>query len=125
MTLSDIGSWASIISLPLSIYAIATALNIRSAIRRGAMDRRVTEIFERLKQIPPGKKNLTSSHRTNLSLLLTHVDNFYLSKLFWCDREAKILVTTIKTKLAGNADAQEIREIVITLETQIIKTARI
>ncbi|MDR3580444.1 MAG: hypothetical protein P4L44_10820 [Oryzomonas sp.] len=125
MTLSDFGSWASIISFPVSILAIVTAVRVRSSIRRIGMDHQINDMFKRVRDIPPGKINLTSAQRTNLSSLLQHVESYYLSWWVWSDNDAKKLVKQIKSKLTSNANAQEIKIFVLSLESQIINTTRI
>lgn len=118
-------SLASIISLPLSIWAIWGVHRIRVAIKDRAMDRQLDELIKRFLNIPIAKTALMPTHRTTLTTMIKLLDDFYISPLPLCDRELKKLIKILKNALTGNPSIQEIKDIVKTIETQTLNTTRI
>ena len=123
--LSQISSWASIISLIISFWAIYAVRGLRATIRDRAMDSQLRSLAQRIQAIPIGKKVLTASHRTDLASFIRLLDDFYTSRLFWKDREIKTLRKRLKDMLSGNPAVQEVKDLVSTIESQTLQTARI
>ncbi len=123
-SLSLIGSVASIISLPLSVYAILTAWGVRSALKARSLDKQVRSLFDELIGIPSAKSRLTSSQRRKIVSLLKYVDDFYLSGVPWRDRKAKRLTNRLKKELQSDPHRDEIVHMLVVLEEQLFLVTR-
>ena len=124
MSLSDIGSWASIISFPLSLLAIVQVARLRKIIRSKAIDGRVQETFKRL-EVMPTTRQPTSAVRADLNLLLSDVERFYVSKVPFCDREIKEIIRRIKEALLGTPSPTTLKSEIELLRQLIFHTARV
>ncbi|MEW6351240.1 MAG: hypothetical protein AB1646_19465 [Thermodesulfobacteriota bacterium] len=124
-SLSTVGSVASIISLPLSLYAVFAVLTVRRALKARSLNTRMSQWFADLKLIPPGKTKLTSSQRKEIDSLLKHLEDFCLSRLPWCDREAKKLVRRLKRELLLDPHPKQTVRLLALLEEQLLTVTRL
>jgi len=124
MSLSDIGSWASIISFPLSIVTLAMVHTVRKSIRSKALDIRVLDLFERLKRIPL-KRPPTKDVVSDIQFLILDLEEFYISKWFLCDKEPKAILRRIKNELQGTRDPKSLSSEIQTLSRLIFHSSRI
>lgn len=124
MDLNTIGSWASVISLPLSVYALYQAASITKAIRRHALDSRVSAMFTQLRALKD-RGQLTTKARKDVVTLLRDLEDFYLSKIKFVDDEPKNVAKRIKDSLLTAPDMAELKRDLATLESLIFTSRRI
>jgi len=125
LTLTQVSSWASIISLFFSLWAVLTVRGMKTVLREKSMDSHFRELIKRIQAIPLAKKILSTTHRSDTTSLIRILDSFYTSALPWRDREIKKLKKSLITTLAGNPSVQEVKDIVNAIESQTLQTARI
>lgn len=123
MDLNTSGSWASIISLPLSIYALYQANNIRNVLRARALDSRVRTTFARLRDLRG--TTLTTSARIDIVALIQDLNDFYLAKFRFLDAEPKRIIERIKTALQVQPNIPQLKRDLESLESLIFTSTRV
>jgi hypothetical protein len=102
MDLNAAGGWASIISLPLSLYALYRANNIKKVLRI-----------------------LTRSARSDIVALIKDLNDFYLTKFPFLDAQPKRIITRIEVALQLQPDIAQLKRDLDSLETLIFTSTRV
>lgn len=121
--LSDIGSIASIIGLPLSIWALVAVMRLKKRLRDRAIDSRVRGRFYGLRNIP-GNRRLTTASRRDITALIKDIDDFYLPLSKSNNQEARTVLVRIRAALQDEPEVKALKEDFELLENIILNHER-
>lgn len=118
------GSIASLVSLLFSIWALWNSFETRSLIRSRAINSRIRNNFKDIKKIPIDQE-LTSASRKLVGEILKDLDDFFLSKYSFLDKEPKVIIHRIKENLQGATNVDQLKKDLRALENLVFCTGRI
>ena len=112
------GAIASIVGLIVVVLTYLRVSSLRKAVSLQAIRTTVHGLFGEIR-IPLNKEKITRTQERDVIELLKYVDSFFVSKLPFRQRNAKVLVKKLKKELAGDRNAKCIQRDLNLLKDQL------
>lgn len=124
MNLGIIADTLGIISFPLGLIAFLQALSVKRMLRERAIDKWVQSQFAELKKLKKSNA-ITQTARRDINQLLRALNDFYVGRWPWSDKEIKKLMQKIRESLQNQTLVEKLPEELETLHSALFTTNRV